>query len=158
MATETPHPRIGVGAIVRDEEGSILIGKRMGSHGSGTWALPGGHLEFGESHFVCAERETLEETGLHVKALKVVGVTNDMFHDLGKHYVTLFVACELVDPSEKPQIMEPEKCEVWQWISWAEVKDWASHQHHGSANYADKKLFLPMVHLARDYPQLDGLS
>ncbi len=42
----------------------ILLGQRKGAHGAGTWATPGGHLEFGESVKACATRELLEETGL----------------------------------------------------------------------------------------------
>ena len=46
--TEPKIPRVGVGVIVQ-RDGRILLGKRLGAHGEGTWALPGGHLEFGES-------------------------------------------------------------------------------------------------------------
>lgn len=70
----------------------------------GKWAFPGGHLEHGESFIGCAERETLEETGLKVKGLKVVNVTNDVFEDARKHYVTLFVLCEMTDSQQEPKV------------------------------------------------------
>jgi len=56
-------PRIGVGVIIV-RQGLVLLGQRKGSHGSGSWAVPGGHLEFGETVENCARRETLEETGI----------------------------------------------------------------------------------------------
>ncbi|KAF6793786.1 Nudix hydrolase 1, partial [Colletotrichum musicola] len=55
-------PRVGVAAIIQRKDGRVVVGKRQSSHGAGTWQLPGGHLEFGESFFDCAARETLEET------------------------------------------------------------------------------------------------
>jgi ADP-ribose pyrophosphatase YjhB (NUDIX family) len=81
-------------------------------HQTGTWAVPGGHLEFGESHFTCAEREVMEETGLQVKAKNVVAVTSDVFKGEGpgdktKHYVTLFVECERVDASQEAVVSNP---------------------------------------------------
>lgn len=66
------------------------------------WQIPGGHLEHGESFFACAERETLEETGLKVRGVRVLDVTNDIFPE-GKHYITIFVLCEMLEVAE-PQV------------------------------------------------------
>ena len=82
------RPRVGVGVFV-NKDGKILVGKRKGSHGAGTWALPGGHLEPGESFEACCKREVLEETGLTIKNISPVVFTNDIFHDEGVHYITL---------------------------------------------------------------------
>ncbi len=70
----------------------------------GMWQFPGGHLEFGETYFACAEREALEETGLRVKAARLVAVTNDLFEEVGKHYVTIFVLCEMREPDAEPKV------------------------------------------------------
>lgn len=60
------EPRVGVAAFVVDDRGFVLVGKRKGSHGSGTLALPGGHLEWQESWEDCIVREVKEETGISI--------------------------------------------------------------------------------------------
>jgi len=64
-------------------------------------------LEHGESFFECAEREALEETGLRVRGTKLFAVTNDIFGPEGKHYITLFIRCEMEDPTASPQVRTP---------------------------------------------------
>ena len=64
------HPRVGVGVIVTKADRVLLI-KRKGVHGQGTWSTPGGHLEYGESPEGCAARETLEETGVDCLDMQV---------------------------------------------------------------------------------------
>lgn len=109
---------VGVGVIiVRD--GLVLLGQRIGSHGAGTWALPGGHLEFGESVVACAAREVREETGLELQAMHPGPYTNDVFASEGKHYVTHFVVAH--SDLGQPQVCEPHKCAGWQWFRWSEL-------------------------------------
>ena len=63
------RPKVGVGVFVL-KDGKILMGKRKGAHGEGSWSLPGGHLEFNESWDMCAVRETMEETGVTIKNIR----------------------------------------------------------------------------------------
>ncbi len=105
-------PVIGVGVFVY--KGSrFLIGKRVGNHGSNSWSLPGGHLEYGESIEACAEREVFEETGLKIKDLEIAAATSDIFKD--KHYVTIFVKSSYLDG--RPLVKEREKIIEWKWIT-----------------------------------------
>jgi len=109
---------VGVGVIITKEE-KVLLGKRKGSHGSGTWGLPGGHLEYGETVEECACREALEETGLHIYKTKQETFTTDFFHEENKeakHYITLFVSAQKWDGT--PKVMEPNKCATWDWFEW----------------------------------------
>ena len=114
---EKTRPLVGVGVFVF-KEGKILLGKRKGSHGSGSWAAPGGHLEFGESVEDCAKRELLEETGLTALSIQTGRWSNDVI-DGKKHYVTFFA---IVDQFEGDlQTLEPDKCEEWKWFSTEEL-------------------------------------
>lgn len=128
----TLQPQVGVGVlIIRD--GRILLGKRAGSHGAGTWALAGGHLEFGESIEACARREVWEETGLTLSRVLPAPYTNDVMADEGKHYVTCFVEATVAG-DEPPRILEPGKCLAWEWFRWTDLPE---------------PLFLPVKTLAR---------
>lgn len=88
--TDPPRPFVGIGCII-EREGRLLLMRRHGSHGQGTWSTPGGYLEAGESFEDCAVRETLEETGLDVTDISYFGVTNDIFPEDKKHFVTIWM-------------------------------------------------------------------
>lgn len=109
------RPKVGVGVcVIKDNK--VLYGKRKGPHGFGDWCFPGGHLEYGESIEDCARREVMEETGINIKNLKIGPFTNDIFEKEQKHYITLFVIADY--DSGEVKIMEPDKCEKWDWFSW----------------------------------------
>ena len=82
--------RTGIGVFIF-KDGKFLMGQRRNSHGDGTWSIPGGHLEFGETFEDAAKREVLEETGLKIKNIRFGAVTNDYFKKENKHYVTVWV-------------------------------------------------------------------
>lgn len=132
------RPLVGVGVLVWRED-SVLLGLRRGAHGAGTWSPPGGHLEFGEEPIDCLQREALEEAGIQVKDVEFVGITNDIFTDERRHYVTLFYQAHLA--SGTPRVCEPEKCDAWQWWPW-------------NALPVAESLFLPLRHLREQQPHI----
>jgi 8-oxo-dGTP diphosphatase len=108
------HPQVRVGiAVFVIKNGLFIMLQRKGSHGEGTWSLPGGHLEFGESFEDAARREVMEETNLEIKNVRFGVVTNDIFTDENKHYVTIWMVSEWV--SGNAENMEPEKCTAQSW-------------------------------------------
>lgn len=108
--------RVGVVVIIRRQH-KILLGLRKGNHGGGTWSLPGGHIEFGEEPVEAARREVLEETGLHLGDIHVWRTqpwVNTYFFESNKQYITLFFESSQI--GGEPKVMEPPKCERWEWF------------------------------------------
>lgn len=111
-------PRVGVGVLVWHDR-KVLLGRRRGAHGAQSWSFPGGHLEFGEAWEACAVREVREETGLELAAISFAAVTNDVFTEAGKHYITIFMHGHA--GSSAAERREPDKCEGWAWFAWSDL-------------------------------------
>ncbi len=108
-----PNPRVGVGVFIF-RNGKFLIQQRKGSHGEGTWSVPGGHLEYGETPEDTSHREVLEETGCEIGNIRFAAVTNDFFERESKHYITWWVMSDWL--KNEPRILEPNKCTAQMWV------------------------------------------
>lgn len=111
----------GIGVlVVSGDKGSVLLGRRKGAHGAGTWALPGGWLEKGEAFEDCALRELEEETGLaegaYDEAQTVVPFVSNNRGMNGVHSVTAFVRVQ-AKGTPATELREPHKCDEWVWHS-----------------------------------------
>ena len=62
-----------VGAVIKDDQGRLLLIKRGHAPGAGLWSLPGGRIEAGETDAEALVREMREETGLAVEPGQLVG-------------------------------------------------------------------------------------
>ncbi|MBI2584098.1 MAG: NUDIX domain-containing protein [Candidatus Aenigmarchaeota archaeon] len=113
-------PKVGVGVIVM-KDGKSLFLRRTGTHGEGTWCFPGGHLEFNESLEDCARREVMEESGIKIRNIRFAGLTNDIFKEENKHYITIFMAADW--DSGEAKILEREKCTDIGWFGWNELPE-----------------------------------
>jgi len=111
---ETRITKVGTGIFVMNDKNQVLFQKRTGSHGSNTWCIPGGHLEWQESFLENAIRETKEETDLDVEDVEIVGVTNDIFKEENKHYITIFM--KATKWSGEPRITEPDRSLEMGWF------------------------------------------
>jgi 8-oxo-dGTP diphosphatase len=88
-------PRVGLGIIIVNDKGEILVGKRKGGHAQ-KYSIPGGHLDLGETFEAGAIREVKEETNLDIERPKVIAVSNNLetFRSEGKHYISVFLLAE----------------------------------------------------------------
>lgn len=93
--------------VVRDS--AILLGKRINCYGEGSWGLPGGHLEAGETLIECARRELKEELGIEAISLHPIIITDNFGHR-GQYVHISFLVKQF---SGEIKNMEPQFCSEW---------------------------------------------
>lgn len=112
------NKNINIGCeIFLKKDNAILLGKRKNCYGAGTWGLPGGHLEYGETIIECAKRELKEEIGIQGLEFKLITITDNI--DERGHYVHLsFLLEEFVG---EVQCLETDLCYEWQFFNVANL-------------------------------------
>jgi 8-oxo-dGTP diphosphatase len=92
MQTTQP-PLVGVGAVIWNDRGEIVLIRRGQEPRLGEWSIPGGRLEWGESVRDGIVREVREETGLQVEVMGLIdvvdSVTRDGSGEVVRHYVLI---------------------------------------------------------------------
>ena len=84
---------VGVGAVILDGRGRVLLVKHRPSHGprksfwKDRWIGPGGMLEFGESLEEGARREVREETGLEIDIVRALEPSDRLIKWRGRNYM-----------------------------------------------------------------------
>lgn len=68
---------VAASAFVENNAGEVLLIQRSDN---GLWAIPGGAQDLGEAISATAVRETLEETGIHIEIIGLVGIYSDPQH------------------------------------------------------------------------------
>jgi len=130
---------VGVNVFVL-RNNKLLLGKRKNVYGAGSWGLPGGHLEDREDMKQAAQRELKEETGLEAADFEFMNLVNDTRQD--EHYLQVgFLAKDVI--ADEPKLMEPDKCEEWQWFDLDDLpeKVFAGHVEQIKA-FKEKKHFV----------------
>lgn len=106
-------PKVDVRAMVYDERGRILL---VQEKSDGGWTLPGGWCDMGESPSLSAEREAEEETGLNVKAVRLVALFDKLKHEHPPqipHAYKLFFYCEKIGGEIMRQTNETLACDYY---------------------------------------------
>lgn len=91
------RPIVGVGVVVWRED-KVLLVRRSKPPRQGSWSLPGGAQDLGETVFEAARREIMEETSLDIEVLGLVDVVDSIRHDdagrVRYHYTLVDVVAE----------------------------------------------------------------
>lgn len=86
------RPLVGVGAVVWDGS-RVLLERRGQPPAQGTWSLPGGLIDLGETAEAAVRREVREECGIEVTVGPVLGLFEPIQRDpdgrIRYHYVVI---------------------------------------------------------------------
>ena len=136
--------KVGAGfGVIVIKENKVLLGKRHDDpekadsemSGEGTWTMPGGKLEYGESFEEGAIRELKEETNMTAHEVKVICVENSVAPNA--QFVTIGLLSTKFEG--EPQVTEPDEIVEWRWFELDNLPE---------------KVFLPSLYVLERY--LDG--
>jgi ADP-ribose pyrophosphatase YjhB (NUDIX family) len=132
---------VGVGAVVVDAAGRVLLVKRGTEPMKGHWSIPGGLVELGETLVEAIQREIAEETGLTVKPEAVVEVIDRIYQGTRQetnegqaqqgaeppvryHYVIVDYWCRVLDGIAQPASDAAD-------LLWATPAEWLDTNIYG---------------------------
>ncbi len=112
LLNESRYPEPTAGALIQDPEGRILLLK---SHKfNDLYAIPGGHIELGETAEEALRREIREETGLEIHDVEFLLYQDFVFDDAfwkKKHFIFLDFICR--SDCTEVEINEEAQDYVW---------------------------------------------
>jgi mutator protein MutT len=124
MQREYPEmPLMGVGAIVFNEAGHVLLIRRGSEPLRGHWSIPGGLLELGESLHEGVCREVREETGLEVEVLELVELL-DRIHRHQQRVQYHYVIADFLCSQTGGEMRAASDADAARWV---ERCEWNSH-------------------------------
>jgi len=109
-------PLLTTDCVIRDNDGRVLLIRRKNEPFKGAYALPGGFVDIGETVEAACRREVLEEAGIAVGELRLVGVYSDPSRDPRGHTVSIAYMTFL---PQAPSLKAGSDAETADW-----VEDW----------------------------------
>jgi 8-oxo-dGTP diphosphatase len=119
--TETTTEKPGISAAIIVSDGRVLMVRRRVSEGELMWQFPAGAIEAGEGAQDAAVRETDEETGLTVKALRLLG---ERVHPKTGRRMS-YTACEVVEGEAR--VADAEELDAIAWVTHSEITSYVPY-------------------------------
>ncbi|WIV13250.1 NUDIX domain-containing protein [Proteiniborus sp. MB09-C3] len=115
------YPEPTVSAIIYNPEGKILLCK---SHKwENKYVIPGGHIELGEKMEEALKREILEETGLDIYDIKLIGLKESIYSDTfyeKKHFIFIDYLCR----TDSNHVSLNDEAEEYEWVDIKEIENY----------------------------------
>ena len=111
-----PHFKVAVQSFVVNKAGQLLMGLRCDPENKGYWAVPGGHLDVGDTLEECSLRELREETGIKAFHAQQFAYVEQPINISNMHYFHFGYLVSEFDESQPLINGEPEDIERWEWF------------------------------------------
>ena len=114
------NPRAAVVAVIIDEKGRLLVARRAKDPAKGSFDLPGGFTECGETAEFSLSREVLEETGISIHSARYLFSEPNIYPYSGMDIHTMDLFYEVVVDSSTPFCSNDDVASL-QWIALEDV-------------------------------------
>ncbi|NGO45536.1 NUDIX hydrolase [Streptomyces ureilyticus] len=121
MTQQNADERLGIAAAIVVHEDRVLMVRRRVSEGQLSWQFPAGEVEPGEAREDAAVRETKEETGLDVAAVKLLG---ERVHPKTGRLMS-YTACEVVGGAA--YVADADELAELAWVALADIPNYVPY-------------------------------
>jgi 8-oxo-dGTP diphosphatase len=119
--TETTTEKPGISAAIIVHEGRVLLVRRRVKEGELSWQFPAGAIEPGEAAEIAAVRETVEETGLVVAPVRLLG---ERVHPKTGRSMS-YTACEVLQGEAK--VADEDELDAVAWVTLDEIPQYVPY-------------------------------
>jgi 8-oxo-dGTP diphosphatase len=112
---EPSQPRVGVGVLLTDNHGRVLLTLRKRPPEAGCWSIVGGKVDFLETLEQCAIREAREEVGVEISLRSLLCVTDHCLPGENQHWVSPAYLGQIL--SGEATNCEPAKTREVRWFN-----------------------------------------
>jgi 8-oxo-dGTP diphosphatase len=121
MTIETKTAKPGISAAIIVHEGRVLMVRRRVKEGELSWQFPAGAIEPGEAAEIAAVRETVEETGLVVAPVRLLG---ERVHPKTGRSMS-YTACEVLQGEAK--VADEDELDAVAWVTLDEIPQYVPY-------------------------------
>lgn len=107
-------PGFGVGLVIQQADGKVLLYRRLKAPEAGFWNIVGGKVDHMERSIEAARREAEEETGLTIGRSEFLCIAEEIIQADRQHWISMIYITR--DFSGEPQLVEPDKLSEFGWF------------------------------------------